>query len=373
MHQARADDVNGISIQNMAVQPYDVKVGDTFTVVATLVNNSTVQIAVDGGKCSAQDTQAEIFTMILDNHVKNKAENINCAGVGWSQILDPGKSITGTSPDYTTNYVATESGTTTITVTFSYHAIIQRDPIQTSDEQTISKSFQFQVRDVNSDSSGPPILMPGTISPLQQFKSGITANHIMCKKDLYVILKAENNLPACVDVETGKKLVQRGWATTFEINMNDYWSTCNKYFPPSNSSTPVLYMPVNSIGKICLRYSNYNNEPETVIPPGISDPNDSYQRVKDITIWTYTPISTISKDNGTTVAYFIKTGNQTGFYGLSIPSCGEIPFAVGYNNDSNITSSDFPFLGVTVSCPPGMLYPQFDGIEGIGIKYIPYP
>ncbi|MDE1814886.1 MAG: hypothetical protein KGI05_09535, partial [Thaumarchaeota archaeon] len=85
----------------------------------------------------------------------------------------------------------------------------------------------------------------------------------------------------------------------------------------------------------------------------------------------YTPISTISKDNGTTVAYFIKTGNQTGFYGLSIPSCGEMPFAVGYDNDSNITSSDFPFLRVTVSCPPGMLYPQFDGIEGIGIKYIP--
>lgn len=240
------------------------------------------------------------------------------------------------------------------------------------DIQVISSNYGIKNENTTHVSgSGGSTTAAWTKSPLQQFKSGISTNHIICKKDLYVILKAENNVPACVDIETGKNLVQRGWATAFGTSMNDYWSTCNKSFPQSNSSTSVLYMPVNSIGKICLRYSNYNNEPETVTPPRISDPNNSYQKVKDITIWTYTPISTISKDNGTTVAYFIKTGNQTGFYGLSIPSCGEIPFAVGYNNDSNITSRDFPFLGVTISCPPGMLYPQIDGIEGIGIKYIP--
>ena len=210
-------------------------------------------------------------------------------------------------------------------------------------------------------------------SPLKQFKSGIAVNHITCKKDLRVILKAENSFPACVDMETGKKLVQLGWATEFEMNVYDYWSTCDKSIPQSNSSTAVFYMPTNAIGKICLSYSNPNSEPEPVTPPGIHDPNNSYQTPKDITIWTYTPISTIANDNGTVVAYFIKTGNQTGFYGLSLPSCEEIPFAVGYNNDSKITSNDFPFLGVTVSCPPGMLYPQLDGIEGIGVKYIPYP
>ena len=111
---------------------------------------------MDGGKCSAQDTQAELFTVILDNHVKNKAENINCAGVGWSQILDPGKNITGTSPDYTANYLAAESGTANITVKFSYHTIIQKDPIQTGDEQTISKSFQFQINVVNETSTQKP-------------------------------------------------------------------------------------------------------------------------------------------------------------------------------------------------------------------------
>lgn len=208
-------------------------------------------------------------------------------------------------------------------------------------------------------------------SPLEQFKSGIAVNHITCKKDLHVILKAENSFPACVDMETGKKLVQRGWATEFEMNVYDYWSTCDKSIPQSNSGTMVFYMPTNSIGKICLSYSNPNSEPEPVTPPGIHDPSNSYQQPKDITIWTYTPISTIANDNGTVVAYFVKTGNQTGFYGLSVPSCGEIPFAVGYNDDSNMTSNDFPFLGVTVSCPPGMLYPQLEGIEGIDVKFIP--
>ena len=150
---ANAYGTNDVSIENISVQPYTVKVGDTFTVAATLVNNSTVPIVVDGGKCSVQDKQAGIFTIMLDSHTKIKAENINCAGVGWSQILDPGKNITGTSPDYTTNYVAAESGTANITVKFSYHAIIQRDPIQTGDEQTISKSFQFQINDVNETST----------------------------------------------------------------------------------------------------------------------------------------------------------------------------------------------------------------------------
>lgn len=197
-------------IVNLKVSPSIPKVGDTFTVTATLINNSTVPIVVDGGKCSAQDTQAEIFTIILDNHVKNKAENINCAGVGWSPLLDPGKNITGTNPDYTTNYVATEPGTATITVTFSYHTIIQRDPIQTSDEQTISKSFQFQIHDVNADSSGPPVPIPSD-SPLKQFKSGVNMWLITCKPGFYFVLKAYDREPICLKAETISKLASRGF------------------------------------------------------------------------------------------------------------------------------------------------------------------
>ncbi|WP_320416054.1 YncE family protein [Candidatus Nitrosotalea sp. TS] len=69
--EARADNSNDVYIQDIQVTPSTVKVGEAFTVSATLVNNSTFPIFVDGGKCSAQDTQAELFTITLDNHVEN--------------------------------------------------------------------------------------------------------------------------------------------------------------------------------------------------------------------------------------------------------------------------------------------------------------
>src|SRR5712692_558499 len=80
----QAYNTSGIEIQNIQVEPSTIKVGDTFTVTATLVNNSTVPIVLDTGKCSIEDTQVSFFTVMFDNHAKIKAENINCAGVGWS-------------------------------------------------------------------------------------------------------------------------------------------------------------------------------------------------------------------------------------------------------------------------------------------------
>jgi len=48
--------------------------------------------------------------------------------------------------------------------------------------------------------------------PLKQFKSGISANNIICKEGLQLIIKATNGSPACVKSETSKILVERGWA-----------------------------------------------------------------------------------------------------------------------------------------------------------------
>jgi len=45
------DNAGGIEIQNIQVEPSTIKVGDTFTVTATLVNNSTVPIVLEGGTC----------------------------------------------------------------------------------------------------------------------------------------------------------------------------------------------------------------------------------------------------------------------------------------------------------------------------------
>ena len=50
-------------------------------------------------------------------------------------------------------------------------------------------------------------------SPLAQFGSGISAEDIVCKKDLRLIIKMNNGHPACVKESTIEKLLQSGWAS----------------------------------------------------------------------------------------------------------------------------------------------------------------
>lgn len=209
-----------------------------------------------------------------------------------------------------------------------------------------------------------------TPSPLKQFKSGIATHYIKCEEGLYLIIKAGDSSPACVKIETGKELVKRGWATTFGtgISTNEYYTTCDTPYPQSNTGVAVLYMPVNSIGKICVRYSNFNDFPA---PLGIraSNANNMNQNATGITTWSDFENNTIPKGNST-IVYWIKTGNQTGFYGLTI-FCSGMPFAVGYNNQSNITVNDFPWVNKIFACPLMSYQYNIVGLSNIGIKYIP--
>ncbi|MGI0070099.1 MAG: cupredoxin domain-containing protein, partial [Nitrosopumilaceae archaeon] len=155
---------------------------------------------------------------------------------------------------------------------------------------------------------------------------------------------------------------------------------CDTTFPPNNvgfpineKNIPVLYMPTNSIGKICVTYSNPNNTTQTLSTAiTIHDPNNSYQQVQDISAWTVYGFPTVSGKGNSTFVYEIKTGNQTGFYGLSF-YCMGIPFAVGYNNDSTIVSNDFPWIGKDYSCPVLTYDFHIDSLTGIGLRHIPYP
>ena len=49
------------------------------------------------------------------------------------------------------------------------------------------------------------------ISPLKQFKSGVPIDEIQCKDGL-ILLQKHDSSPACVENETKKVLVERGWA-----------------------------------------------------------------------------------------------------------------------------------------------------------------
>ncbi|MDE1767531.1 MAG: hypothetical protein KGI27_14845, partial [Thaumarchaeota archaeon] len=81
--------------------------------------------------------------------------------------------------------------------------------------------------------------------------------------------------------------------------------------------------------------------------------------------------TTLPKGNFTTV-YWIKTGNQSGFYGLTI-FCVPHALAVGYDNNSRIVSGDFPWFGNQFECPIQTYDYHIYSTTGIGVKYIPYP
>lgn len=129
-------------------------------------------------------------------------------------------------------------------------------------------------------------------------------------------------------------------------------------------------MPTNSVGKICLRYHNLNENPQKV-GIRIFEANNQSQDAKEITTWNDLNNNSIPAGNSIAV-YWIKTGNKTGFYGLTI-FCEGIPFAVGYDNHSSVTSSDFTWLGKTFECPMQSYDYNIDSLSGIGVRYIPYP
>lgn len=52
----------------------------------------------------------------------------------------------------------------------------------------------------------------GPLSPLKQFKSGTTAQQIVCNTGLELVIKAEDNSPACVSHSGASVLMERGWA-----------------------------------------------------------------------------------------------------------------------------------------------------------------
>ncbi len=56
------------------------------------------------------------------------------------------------------------------------------------------------------------------LSPLKQFKSGISAEKVQCKDGLLLVIKSSNGHPACVKPQSVEKLIERWWATTNRIS-----------------------------------------------------------------------------------------------------------------------------------------------------------
>ena len=195
----QADGAGAVEILNPQIQPTEIHVGDTFSINATIVNNSndTIQVHND---CSGA------FSVAFDNHVSAGPTKV-CNFMAIQIILKPGENITRSSLNSILGFTAVSPGATNATVTISYIVSNKTSPNLSFNGNPInsSKSFLFTI----SNQSAPTT--PSILSPLTQVKSGIAASDVKCKQGLQLVIKAEDGSPACVMPDTATKLLDRGW------------------------------------------------------------------------------------------------------------------------------------------------------------------
>lgn len=139
--------------------------------------------------------------------------------------------------------------------------------------------------------------------------------------------------------------------------------TCDMPYA-QGSGIPVLFMPANSTGKICVNYQN-PNQPRTAGFDVLEAQN--YDQKSDVIISSN---PNVIQQGSSTVVYTIHSG-KVGFYRMLI-SCPGMQLAIGYDNNSTFVTGDFPWLGQTFYCPLQSGDFHITGLSGMGVKYIPY-
>ncbi len=141
-------------------------------------------------------------------------------------------------------------------------------------------------------------------------------------------------------------------------------SPCDNDYPQSNTGISVLYMPANSTGKLCVKYSNPNEPFKAGFD--ILEARDYSKKAEGTTVSSVP--DTVPHGNST-VVYTINSGPKAGFFRMLI-SCPGMQLAVGYDNSSNFVRGDFPWLDQTFYCWIGHDF-HITGMSGMGVKYIP--
>jgi hypothetical protein len=201
-------------------------------------------------------------------------------------------------------------------------------------------------------------------------KSSINnAENLHCELGFELMTKPTDGSPVCVTPSTAQKLAQRGWAkeisqTSLHIASTVPPAPCDIAYPLSNMGVAVLYMPVNSTGKICATYHNPDSPVQSSVQ--VFAAKDIQQMASEITTSAYPDIV---PTGNSTIVYDVKTGSQAGLYGMSF-FCNSIPFAVGYDNQSRIILDDFPWLYKNDICLSQTNVFQITGLSGIDVKYV---
>jgi hypothetical protein len=90
---------------------------------------------------------------------------------------------------------------------------IQEDNMTRAPEDLANPLNYSSPQENASVSSGPPIPtnVTNVLPPLEQVKSGVQAKDVQCKQGFTLIIKAEDDSPACVYPQVAQILAQRGW------------------------------------------------------------------------------------------------------------------------------------------------------------------
>ena len=142
-------------------------------------------------------------------------------------------------------------------------------------------------------------------------------------------------------------------------------SSCDTPYPQSNTDIPVLYMPANSTGQLCVKYFNTGSPFQAGFD--IIEARDYNKKAEGTTVSSVP--DTVPQGNST-VVYAINSGPKAGFFRMLI-SCPGMQLAIGYDSNSNFVRGDFPWLDQTFYCGIGHDF-QITGTSGIGVKFIPY-
>ena len=188
---AFADDINSVQIQNIQVQPSTIMVGDNFNITATLVNNSTGTISVHNDCLSP-------FSVTFSHAIVDVEKP--CIYFAISKLIKPGENITVTGPGSNIAYRATDAGVANATITFSYTDENQTSSNTSVNPSNLSKSILFTILPPSAQTT-PPIL-----DPLQQFRSGTLAKDVKCGQGFELIIRSENDIPACVKYSSVQNL-----------------------------------------------------------------------------------------------------------------------------------------------------------------------
>jgi hypothetical protein len=220
-------------------------------------------------------------------------------------------------------------------------------------------------------------------SPMRQIQLGSNSTDVKCMQGFDLIIKNEDNMPACVKPDAAQKLVERGWGILIGT-ANNIASTniCGQFYTaPGNrhnsNTVPVLLMKSNSTACARLTFtivSNYKDcnghNCQHIIALGstlhvgnlyyekhdnmfsVSAGKDYTSSFNITTIPNEIDLANYAVGSNYTVTYVIKPlPNATGFYDQSIPklACERYLLAVGYAVNQ-VNASDFSYIDT--SNPP---------------------